>query len=235
MLRSLAALGFLAAAATAAHAQAPGEVAPTAPSPAPGFVVAGPAPVDVMGNRWAVGLSIGSLALAPKGAPEAKTEFGVGELSLRFRATPHLEVEAAFGGGREQLPDGMQGTLEARTGLVSLRYRFNPAGHWNWWLGGGVGGIQIAQHGSPDQAFRDSERPIGALAIGLERRWQQFALHAELRGVRVGERRDQVTPQAQPAASQMPGGSTPPPPPTTTAIDQKVGGGMFTIGASYYF
>ena len=47
-------------------------------------------------------------------------EFGVGELSLRFRLTPHLELEGAFGGGRQQLKDGKDGTLEfAELGKLS--------------------------------------------------------------------------------------------------------------------
>ena len=228
MLRPAAVIALLLAATSIARAQAPGEMAPSAapPPPPPGFVCAGAAPIDVMANRWAVGLGIGSLSLAPKSAPDNKTDFGIGELSLRFRATYHLELEAAFGGGREQLKDGSQGNLEARTAVLAARYRFAAAQHLNWWLMGGIGGISVAQDGATDQQFQDAQRPLGELGIGLERRWTQFALHVELRAIGVGPRKDQT----QPVAQTM---TTNPPPAMTT--DDHLNGGQLTIGASYYF
>src|SRR5204863_131225 len=68
-----------------------------------------PARASVMANRWAIGLSVGSMSLAPKGSPDDKTDFGVGELALRFRATPHLELELTAGGGRERTADNQDG------------------------------------------------------------------------------------------------------------------------------
>src|SRR5262249_36863704 len=70
---------------------------------------------DVMANRWAVGLSVGSMSFAPKDVPDAKTDFAVGQLSLRFRATYHLELEVALGGGTEKLMDGTDGNTEVQT------------------------------------------------------------------------------------------------------------------------
>src|SRR5262245_13320115 len=89
---SLVAIPLLIAAT--AHAQAPGEVAPQ-PMPAPTPVVVVPATTQcggcirepVMANRWAVGLSLGSMGIAPKDNPDDKTNFAVGELAIRFRAT----------------------------------------------------------------------------------------------------------------------------------------------------
>jgi hypothetical protein len=230
MRRLLAVTGCLVAASTAAHAQAPGDVPVSAPGmappPPPGFVSAGAAPVDVMANRWAVGVSVGSLTLAPQNYPDDKTRFGIGELSIRFRATPHLELEGAFGGGREELQNGMQGDLELRTGALAARYRFSPAEHWNWWLMGGIGAVSIAQHGATDQAFQDVQRPMAALGLGLERRWQQFALHVELRGLGVGPHDNAGQPKPQ--APVMPGVLGP-------TSDPHLSGGMLTLGASYYF
>ena len=254
MTRFLAAAVFVIAATATAHAQAPGDYysgdsgegpisAPgmvpvqPAPAPAPAYACAGDAPVHVMANRWAVGLAMGHLSLAPKDQPDNKTEFGTGELSVRLRATPHIEIEGDFGGGRQQLKDGSPGDLEARIGVISARYVFNPYSHWNLSLMGGLGSIQVAQHGATDQDFKNSERPMGQLGVGLERRWQQFAIRADLRAVTVGPNQNQQNPPApQPvpvnstSTNPMPGGTT-----TTTTMDDHVGGGMFTIGAAYYF
>src|SRR5690348_14546158 len=116
MVRVLAIATVIAAFAATARAQAPGEMAPAVPPPPPQFVAnCGSSSIDVMANRWAVGLSVGSLSTAPKDTPDDKTQFGIGELALRFRATPHLELELAVGGGREQLSDGTQGDAEIHT------------------------------------------------------------------------------------------------------------------------
>ena len=222
--------------AATAHAQAPGETDLAPPGmAAPVPMVVAPAPeVSPMANRWAVGLSVGSLSIAPKAQPDNKTEFGVGELSLRFRATYHLELELALGGGREKLQDGTQGPRETNIGMLGLRYRFAADRHWNWWLGGGIGSISVTQTGATDQQRQDAQRPLGALAIGIEHRWHQFALQAELRAFGVGQNQNQQQVNAGPVA--MPGTTTQPPPPTMTSptTDQQ-SGGIFSIGASYYF
>ncbi|HEV7559549.1 MAG TPA: hypothetical protein VGO00_28935, partial [Kofleriaceae bacterium] len=116
-----------------AYAQAPGEV----PAPvAPVVVVAPPVEVPVMANRWSVGLSVGGMGLAADATPDAKTNFSIGELAVRFRATPHLEIELAVGGGRQN-DNGMDGDLQVSTAAVALRYRFMPHSRWNWYLMGG--------------------------------------------------------------------------------------------------
>jgi hypothetical protein len=214
-------------AATSAYAQAPGETPPEAPPPAEPCAYTQAIPV--MANRWAVGLSVGSLTVAPKSAPDDKTEFGIGQLSLRYRATYHLELELAVGGGRQQLSDGTQGDLDVSTALLGVRYRFAADRRWNWWLGAAIGGISVTRFGASDQEKHDAERPMGAVAIGLERRWRQFALQAELHGFGVGERQPQDV-KAMPVANTMQ-----PPPPTMTTPDDRQSGGMLTIGASYYF
>lgn len=223
-MKLLAVLVPLLVAATA-NAQAPGETPVEAP-----VTVTVPAPeVAVMANRWAVGLSAGSVSIAPKDQPDNKTDFGIGQLSLRYRATYHLELELAVGGGREQLQDGTQGSRETNIGMLGLRYRFCADRHWNWWLGGSIGSISVTQTGATDQEKQDAQRPLGALAIGVEHRWQQFALHAELRAFGVGEpkNQDQTMPVVTNAQQQ-------PPAMTSPSSDQQ-SGGMFTIGASYYF
>lgn len=250
MLLRVVAAGFVVVAATAAtaFAQAPGdyqtqpsyEAQPLMPpgyaSPQP--MVIAPARPSVMANRWAIGLSFGQLSLAPKDSPDNKTDFGVGQLSLRFRATLHLELELALGGGRERLPDGTQGDLETKTGMIALRYRFAPEQHWNWWIMGGLGGIQTAPHGSDDQTFKDSERPMGALGIGIEHRWDRFALHAELAAISVGPpKQDQQQPvmgTVSPPATTTTTQPVPQTGPTMPTSDQ-LGGGQLTLGASYYF
>jgi len=231
-MKLLAIAAVILASATA-YAQAPGET-PMAPPPAPEASPCGyAAPIPVMANRWAVGLSIGSLSVAPKDTPDQKTEFGIGELSIRFRATVHLELELALAGGQQKLQDGTDGTLQVNTGLLGLRYRFAAQRKWNWWLGAGIGGISVTPTGATDQDRKAAQRPMGALSIGLERRWSQFALHAELRGFGVGQRQQDAAPPPQTMPVAVSSGTTmqPPPPPSSPDLS----GGMLTLGASYYF
>lgn len=198
-------------------------VAPgVAPAPAP---EAGcePRPA-VMDNRWAIGFSLGGMSIAPSDTPDDQTHFAVGELALRFRATLHLELELAVGGGRERTPDNMDGDLQVSTAALALRYRFRAEEHWNWFLMGGLGGASIASHDATSQERSDATQPMFELGIGTEYRFDHLALQAELRGFGLGAK---TTPAAdQPA--QM----------TTTApntADIQRSGGSLSIGLSYYF
>jgi hypothetical protein len=210
-------------AATSAYAQAPGET-PLEPAP----VAPSTDSIPVMANRWAVGLSAGALSIAPKDSPDDKTQFGIGQLSLRFRATYHLEIEFAAGGGQQQLDDGSKGDLDVATATLGLRYRFAAAQHWNWWLGAGIGALSVTRHDATDQEKQDAEHPMASVAIGIEHRWSQFALQAEVHGFAVGERQDEQD-VAMPVTMKAP------PPDVVAPSDPQKSGGMLTIGASYYF
>lgn len=222
--------------ATVAHAQAPGEVAPQA-APAPVMVVPVAAPCGgcirepVMANRWSVGLSVGSMGLSPKDSSEDKSNFAVGELSIRFRATPHLELAFAFGGGGEKLSNNMDGQREVSMGALQLRYRFMPEHHWNWYLMAGLGGASITEKDATDQNRQDAQRGMFQLGAGLEYRFQRFALGVELRGMGLGETKaDQSAPAVMVGTT-----NDPPPPPTTTVSSGQYSGGQLTLGATYYF
>ena len=230
-----------------AHAQAPGEMeagegmGPGATAP---VVVASPCGggfTNVMANRWAVGLSIGSLSLAQRDTGNDQTQFNVGQLSFRYRATPHLEIELALGGGSEQLQDGSQGDRQVDIGAVNLRYRFRPYARWNWWLMGGLGAVSITEQGATDQDRHDAQRPFMDVGVGIERRFHRFALHAELSALSVGPMRNENV--AQPVMTTVgvtgsvgPNGpNSQPPQPQSTSTTDNLAGGQLTIGASYYF
>ena len=213
---------------------APGQVAPVAANPCGGCPMAASAPRDVMANRFVVGLSIGSFSLAPQASPDAKSDFGIGQLSFRYRATYHLELELALGGGQEQLMDGTAGDREVQMGSLGLRYRFAAAQNWNWWLMGALGEVSIASKGASDAERKDAQRPMGELGIGLERRFNHFALQAELRAAGTGQTRAErgvMTTTVGPNGANM----APPPLGTPSSSNDKLSGGTFTIGASYYF
>jgi hypothetical protein len=238
-------------AASPAYAQAPGDVAPESyyaqppapPPPPPQAAPAAPygyesAQVRVMAHRWAIGVSIGGMAVAPEDAPEgSEAQFRVGEISLRYRASRRIELQLALSGGRQMLEDDTEGDLATGTVMLALRYRFMPEHRWNWYVMGGIGGSVVAPHQSTSAERDAARRPIGALGVGLERRFQQFALSAEVRAVGLGEREDAMS--GGPIVND--GGAAPPKPlprlPASTAAvyAEQLSGGMLTIGASYYF
>jgi len=242
-------------AASLAHAQAPGQfepesappgaaVAPPAAAPAPAAAPGGcgqpEARESVMANRWAVGFSIGQMGLAPESQPDNKTNFGVGELALRFRATPHLELELAVGGGREQLADNQQGDREVNTALLAARYRFRTEEAWNWFLMGGLGGASVTRHDATKQERDDAGRPMAMFGIGIERRFRHFALQAELHAIGVGEKKNDVMavppPAAVPGTTGGQGGKTTVNVPSAPlSPSEKQSGGALSIGLSYYF
>jgi hypothetical protein len=223
-------------AASAAHAQAPGEIAPqpvaVVPVAVAPVVVASGRAGSVMDNRWAIGLSLGSMSLAPDRARDDRTAFAIGELALRFRATRHLELALAVGGGRERTVDDRDGELSVSEAMIAARYRFRPDAAWNWFVMAGLGGASVTRHDATDDERSDATRPMGMLGIGIERRFGHFALQAEARAIGIGDRyHDHMDDPA--AVEAAPTATT-----TTTSIppvDQKRSGGSLSIGLSYYF
>jgi hypothetical protein len=238
MGKLLVATLFLAGSTATALAQTPGDTygdasgAPGMVSPQPTLIVTAPVR-NVMANRWAVGLSVGGFSVSPDSAPDQQTQFNIGELALRFRATPHLELEVAVGGGSEKLSDGSQGDTQVSMGALALRYRFAIESDWNWWILGGLGEALIDSKYVTDGMQLDADtRPLAELGIGLEHRWDHFALQAELKAVGMGERKGYANTKAVPVdASGAPSSGAIG---TTTSPDTQSGGAL-TIGASYYF
>jgi hypothetical protein len=234
---SLASLASLLA-APLANAQAPGDVppqvivapvvAPVIVAPAPAAAPAAPCRESVMANRWSIGLSVGSMSLAPDSAPERETQFAVGELALRFRATRRFELELSLGGGREQTADNQQGDLLVTAAALSARFRFRPEAAWNWFVMAGLGGAAVTRHDASDQEREEATQPLGMLGIGIERRFRHFALQAEARAIGIGdESRDDVMVQgAADAEMRIVDGPQP---------VQPQAGGALTLGLSYYF
>jgi hypothetical protein len=226
-------------AASLAHAQAPGEVQPVIVQPvvvqpvivapgAPGVApVVAPVPQGeprpaVMDDRWAVGFSVGGMSVAPSDAPDDQTHFTVGELALRFRATLHLELELAVGGGRERTPDNMDGDLQVSTAALALRYRFRAEEHWNWFVLGGLGGAAIARHDATSQERSDATQPMFVAGIGTEYRFDHLALQAELRGFGLGvARTDDATAMTTAGASN--------------SADIQRSGASISVGLNFYF
>jgi len=222
--------------ASLAHAQAPGEVGaqPVVMVPESACVACGcNRPESVMSRRWALGLSLGSMSLAPDSQPDDKTAFAIGELALRFRATRHLELELAVGGGRERTEDNQDGELAVSQAVLAARWRFRPEHAWNWFVMAGFGGAAVTRHDASDQERSDASQPLVTFGIGLERRFHHFALQAEARVIGMGNKDRGDEPMAQSAETTGPVDMVtivaPP------AVDEKRGGGSLSIGLSYYF
>jgi hypothetical protein len=237
---SASSLALALALAPLAHAQAPGEVSaqPVVMVPESACVACGcNRPETVMSRRWSVGLSLGSMTLAPDAAPDDKTAFAIGELALRFRATRHLELALAVGGGRERTADDEDGELSVSTALLEARWRFFPEHAWNFYAMAGLGGASVTRHDATDQERSDATQPLAMLGVGVERRFRHFALQAELRAVGMGNRDDDarvmLDGEAGLAASAAPTSMTTVESPAP--VDEKRGGGSFSVGLSYYF
>jgi hypothetical protein len=223
-LRTLASIAPLFA-APLAHAQAPGEVQPVGVAPEAGCE---PRPA-VMNDRWAIGFSVGGVSIAPSDAPDVQTHFTVGELALRFRATLHLELELAVGGGRERTPDNMDGDLQVSTAALALRYRFRAEEHWNWFVMGGLGGAAIARHDATSQERSDATQPMFVAGIGTEYRFDHLALQAELRGFGLGVAKPDSTTQMT-SMPVDPNASAP-----NASADIQRSGASLSVGLSFYF
>ena len=213
-----------------AFAQAPGDVEPSeeavsAPGMvAPVVVAAAPAPV----RRWSVGLGIGGMSLAPHATPDDATNFDIGTLAVRYRPWRHLELELAFSGGSEADNEyGYNGERDVSAAVFSLRYRFNPQRHWNWWLMAGMGTLAITRQDASDDEREQSNKSTLQFGAGIEHRWNQFALSFEVRA--VGVKRDEDEDVVYDAPVKDPQMSS------TTMSRDGWAGGQFTFAGNYYF
>ncbi|MBA2538349.1 MAG: outer membrane beta-barrel protein [Deltaproteobacteria bacterium] len=200
------------------------EEPPTPPSAVP-VIVTDPCGggVSVMAHRFAVGINLGAMSVtADDDVAQNETQFRTAELSIRYRATPHFELELLLSGGRQVLEDGEDGELAMGGGTLAARYRFRPHRAWNWWLMGGLGATVIERHDSSEEARDAANRGHVAFGIGLERRFRRLALHAELRGMAMGPRSDEMETDGRGSLGD----------PRTAA---NLSGGQFNFGASFYF
>ena len=232
-MRFLSAVAPLLLASTAYAQQAPGEMTPMAPPPAPYAAPPVQSEWSVMQNRLSVGFSIGQATLANDATPDAKTDFAIGELTLRYRLRPEWEAELLLGGGTEKLKDGSQGDRQLSAATIGLRYRFRPADQLNWFLLAGIGGSAVASQ-SATSAERDAAtRGHVQVGAGIEYRWTHLALQAEVRLTAMGQPKSAS--DAMPVVNDAPPSNIAPGPTPTTSAQDTMSGGQMTIGASYYF
>jgi hypothetical protein len=199
-----------------AFAQAPGEYAAPPPQVAPAPPPPPPAPRE---HRFSIGVGVGQMELTPDGYDDQRQTFDVGDLALRYRPWRHLEVELSFGGGHEYLDGGEEGQSAVAWGTLAARYRFNPQDHWNWWLLAGFGQTTVALRGSTSDEIDAAARTHGVLGVGIERRWEHFALQFELRAIATGATQADRDLEDQYGYATGPG----------------LSGGQFSLGAGYYF
>jgi opacity protein-like surface antigen len=232
-MRLLSALAPLLLASTA-YAQAPGEMTPMGPPPP---VTAAPqGEWSVMQNRLSIGLSVGQVTIANDAAPDQKTDFSIGELTLRYRLRPEWEAELLLGGGNEKLKDGSQGDRQLTSATIGLRYRFRPAEQLNWFLLAGLGGSAVASSTATSDQRDAATRGHVQVGAGIEYRWTHFALQAEFRLTAMGQPKGASNNTVMPVTG---GVDTPPSnvatPPATSSTQDTLTGSQLTIGASYYF
>jgi hypothetical protein len=176
-----------------------------------------------MSRRFAVGVNLGAMSVTvDDDVAQTETQFRTAELSIRYRATPSFEIELLLSGGRQVLDDGEDGELAMGGGTLAARYRFRPHRAWNWWLMGGLGATVIERANSSEEARDAANRGHVAFGIGLERRFRRLALHAELRGVAMGPRSDEMETDGRAGLGD-----------TRTGGD--LSAGQFNFGASFYF
>jgi hypothetical protein len=190
--------------------------------------------INPMARRIAIGINLGGMSVgADHATDDQKAKFHTAELSLRYRATPHFEVELLLSGGRQVLDNGDDGNLAMGAGTIAARYRFRPERSWNWWLMGGLGMTVIENHDATQDQRDNAQRGHIAFGVGLEKRFRWLALHAELRGIALGQRSDAMDVKAQPT-----GGNTLPPA-APNDVDPRtadhLSAGQLTLGASVYF
>lgn len=153
---------FVLAFASAAHAQAPGEIAPAPVTPAQ----------NLQGPSLHVGIGPGSYSI--KESEMDAVPFGTFELAGRYRFTPQLELGLELGGG-----GAMKGNLKAGSLFLDGRYRLLADKPWNVILIFGLGVASVSGKSAPDNETKG--RGAVRIGVGAERRFGHFGLAGTLR------------------------------------------------------
>jgi hypothetical protein len=222
---ALSTAGLAAATYVTADAQVGPGACDCAVAPAPVVMVEAPPSLPT----WGIGLRMTSMSLAPESNPDAETEYGGGGLQVRYRLAPRWQLELAFDHVTEQLENGEMGTRQLQSATLAAQYHFRPYNRWDWYAMVGIGGTA---NGDPE--ISDEEREASsvghvALGVGLERRWNHFALGLELRAVGLAPREPEDVPETDPV---RPTGMSVP---TQEIVSESTSGGQATLAATYYF
>jgi hypothetical protein len=222
-------LASLLLAASSAHALPAPEDAPpgmcdcAGPSAAPVVVAVLPAL-----PRWSIGLRMTGTTTIDKDTSD-KTEWSGGGFDAYYRIAPRWELGLEGDGARQQLPDG-GGPGDRTLGMGLVMARFHPWPHALWDLYGvaGAGAAAFSMVGATDAK---ADRGVGALGVGVTRRFGHLAISAELRSIGISAVQ-QPQPAAQPEAAVM---TTTTMSPAPAASDSGFNGGSFSLAASYEF
>jgi hypothetical protein len=219
-------------AASSAHAQ-PAPVLEDAP---PGMCDCGgpsatPVVVAVLPAlpRWSIGLRMSGTTTIDKDTND-KTDWSGGGFDAYYRIAPRWELGLEGDAARQQLPDGGgPGDQKLSMGLVMARFHPWPHAVWDLY---GVAGLGAASLSTVDAADPNpkADRGVGALGVGVTRRFGHLAISAELRSIGISPVRQQ--PAAQPEAAVM---TTTTMSPAPAAGDSGFNGGSFSLAASYEF
>jgi hypothetical protein len=221
------ALPLVAAAAAPAFAQSgpPGACECAAPA-YPAYPIVAPAAASWDdAHRFGVGLRLSSLGLRPDANPDDETQFAGGGLTFRYRASARWELEFTAEHFREQLDNGEQGEAELDSGTFSLLFHMAPSRRWDWYLLAGIGGTEDGREDISDAQREATSQAHVHLGVGIERRFGQLGIAAEVRA--VGMARSEKEDRAVSRPSLAPTSPSSDDPETTS-------GGQLTLLATYY-
>ena len=197
--------------ARTASAQAPGEVQPIAPPPAP--IVCADC-LSVMEHRWSVSLSLAATGLQSKDNTD-QVNLGGGEIDVAFRATPHLELQLQLADAKQN-HEAVDSHMELGSVAIGFRYRFLPFQHLNFYAHTAIGGATLTQDAEP----KSDSRAMFQLGVGGEYRFDHLAIHFELRALAIAQ---EAVPHLAPVD------------PTGIRLTGQLSGGQALLGGSYYF
>jgi hypothetical protein len=181
-------------------------------------------------RKWGVGLRMTSLTVAPEGSESAddQVSYGGGGFQLRYRIRPHWGLELAMDHVTEHHEDGTEGTRSLDSVSLSASYHFRPYSKWDWYVLLGFGGVADGNPDLTDEQREETAMGAGHIGAGVERRFNRFAIGAELRAVGMSPAEDDEVEDA-PVRPGAPAMTVP------AREEQKLSGGQLSIAATYYF
>jgi hypothetical protein len=213
---------------------AAGRTASAQPSATPAPAAAGEVEVAARPDpRWVVGLHVGGVGLMSEAEEEKASDAGTGDPprtklgggggTVGYRLAHRWELQLDFFGLSGDLPGGLLHRKTAGVVLDGL-FHFYRGSAWTWSAILGVGAARdaiSAEKMGQEVTQARFEESVGRIGVGVERRFGQLGLAAQLYGIGFTRNDDKLD------GPDYVGRDGP--------VPMKACGSLFQIGASYHF
>jgi opacity protein-like surface antigen len=136
-------------------------------------------------QKWGIGLRLTSMDVRSADNEDNEISLAGAGIHVRYLLASHWRAELTLEGVENDNEDELGYTRSSGMATLGMHYIFNPYDAWNVYGLAGIGrtSTEIIYQGNASETVEKFEESHFHLGIGLERRFENLSLGAELRAV----------------------------------------------------